>query len=129
MNYGSLNKVAVARLYYAAALRTGGDLTAADEQLKLVRDAAERIEMRGLKHDFELVEASAYVNQLWGQTDKSIKQYERVLLACPSCGWSARNLGEIYLGLGDKEKARQYLNSAGTLLPSDQRTKELLQQL
>lgn len=116
----------IARLYYVAALKVDGDLKAAEEQLTKARKSAERIVQTGLKHEYESFEALAYVNQLWGRHDVAIKMYKRVLVACPSCGWSDRNLGEIYLGLGRKAEALYYLSRAAALLPADQRTKELL---
>ena len=119
----------IARLYYVAALKVDGDLKAAEEQLTEAHKSAERFEKTELKHEYESFEALAYVNQLWGRRDAAIKMYKRVLRACPSCGWSDRNLGEIYLGLGDKATARYYLSRAAGLLPADQRTKELLRGL
>jgi len=116
----------VARAWYAAALRAAGDRDAAEEQRKALRSAVEEVEKRKLKHEYETLEALAYLDQLSERFPDALAKYEQVLAACPSCGWSARNAGEIYLKLGDKAKADSYLRKAAALLPTDQRTKELL---
>lgn len=119
---------AIARLYYASALRMEHD-TGADAQFDAGRRLAGKFEGRNLKHDYGVLEALAFANEAWERYDVAKALYERVVLACPSCGWSTRSLGAIHVKLGEKDKARPYLERAASLLPSDQRTKDLLHDL
>lgn len=119
----------IGRVYYAASLRLSGDLSSGEQELAIVRKSVGKKINLNLKSNYEYIEAVAYADHIWERFDDAIQGYNQVLLSCSSCGRSYRNLGEIYVKLQDKSKAKENLTKAAAIMPEDQRTKKMLEDL
>jgi len=111
--------VHLGRLYLAIAYKLAGDAQAAEDEIKRYDAKGKPMLNLDLRATFPVVEALAWVDQVWGRTEHAARGYAKTVEACPSCGRAHRGLAEIYLQANDRVRAEEHARKALALIPQD----------